>query len=96
MTTELRAAQRLLAAPSNTLGGIRAEVVRQLKAGRYQVQTTGDQIKVLNGSPQNVAGALKYQGWTFDRYKNLLTHPQLDYRIKLSSAGDTTTLHIFD
>lgn len=93
---ELNAATRLMALMSNSQGGVQDEVVRQLKAGRYQVKTGAGTVQVLNGSPANVAGCLKYRGWAFDRQKMLLTHPSIDYHIKLSQSGDTTTLKILD
>jgi len=98
---EINSASRLKAteveaAPSNTQGGIQAEVADQLRKARYQVKMSGSSIQVLNGTISNVTSLLKNSGWTFDKAKSRLTHGQLDYYINLSMVGGTTTLSVRD
>jgi hypothetical protein len=91
---ELKAATRLAAAPSNSQGGVQAEVGDQLRKAKYQVVMKGNTIEVHNGTPQNVSALLKNSGWTLKGDR--LVHPQLDYYIKLGTSGKVTTLQVKD
>lgn len=92
---KIEAAQRLLATPNNP-GDVRTEVLRQLRDGKYQVTTKGNDVLVHNGSMDNVAGAMKYKGWAFNKNRKELTHPQSDSFMRLSQDGDVTTIKFLD
>jgi hypothetical protein len=96
MTTQLKAASRLVAAPSNTMGGIRDQLLTALRGARYQIKSVGTSIQVLNGTMANVASLLQRSGWTYDRQRSTLTHTQLDYQLKLSQGKGGTTIQILD
>lgn len=96
MKIEAAARLKVTALMSNSSTGVRDEVLHQLKAGKYQVTTKGGDIVVHNGTIANVAGAMKYRGWQFNKARNELTHPQSDYFIKLSEANGVTTVRIVD
>jgi hypothetical protein len=95
---KIEAAQRLqvTALMSNSAAGVRDEIMQQLKAGKYQVSNKSGDILVHNGTIQNVAGAMKYKGWQFNKSRSELTHPQVDYYIKLSEANGVTTVRVVD
>lgn len=97
MSLKIEAAQRLMTlAVPNTISDVRDEVMHQLKAGKYQVTTKGNDLLVHNGSIANVAGAMRYKGWAFNKDRKELTHPQSDSSMRLSQSGDVTTIKFFD
>lgn len=88
-------ATQVTAIPSNSASSVLDEVRRQLQAGKYQVKAVGGGLQVMDGTIANVAGAMKYKGWTMNARKEL-HHPSVDYFIKLSEANGITTIRVTD